>query len=58
MLIVSNFQRLTLQKDASSKSAASKNPAKALREQIAKRAALEFRDGMFGKLFQLLILTV
>jgi 3-oxoacid CoA-transferase len=43
-----NVQRLTLKKAASNKSAAKVNPATAHRERIVRRAALEFKDGMYG----------
>lgn len=43
------IERLTLRKEGP-KSGPSKNPAAALREKIIRRAALEFRDGMYANL--------
>lgn len=43
------LQRLTLRKEKK-KSAASSNPAVAMRERIVRRAALEFKDGMYANL--------
>lgn len=45
------FQRVTVQKlSASAESVVKRNPAAEKRERIVRRAALEFRDGMYGKL--------
>ncbi|CAL4148446.1 unnamed protein product, partial [Meganyctiphanes norvegica] len=43
------IERLTLRKQKS-KSAAASNPAVAMRERIVRRAALEFKDGMYANL--------
>lgn len=43
------IERLTLRKEKK-KSAASSNPAVAMRERIVRRAALEFKDGMYANL--------
>lgn len=46
---ISPFQRLTLKKGSSAgKSATASSPAHLMRERIVRRAALEFKDGMFG----------
>ncbi|CAB3371614.1 Hypothetical predicted protein [Cloeon dipterum] len=44
------IERLTLKKAAGSKSSAKSNPATAHRERIVRRAALEFKDGMYANL--------
>ena len=45
------WQKVTLKKAASTgKSATSSSPAHLMRERIVRRAALEFKDGMFGTL--------
>ncbi|XP_069956274.1 succinyl-CoA:3-ketoacid coenzyme A transferase 1, mitochondrial [Cherax quadricarinatus] len=43
------IERLTLRKEKK-KSAAASNPAVAMRERIVRRAALEFKDGMYANL--------
>lgn len=42
------IERLTLQRDQSAEKA-EKSKADKVRETIARRAALEFKDGMYGK---------
>lgn len=43
------LQKLTVKKGTSAgKSAAATSPAHLMRERIVRRAALEFKDGMFG----------
>lgn len=44
------IERLTIRKAGSSKTIASKNPAALMREQIVRRAACEFKDGMYVNL--------
>ncbi|KAF4517622.1 hypothetical protein B566_EDAN002853 [Ephemera danica] len=44
------IERLTLRKPAGAKSAARNNPAASHRERIVRRAALEFKDGMYANL--------
>lgn len=44
----SNFQRLTVRKREVEKEVGELSPREILRERIAKRAALEFNDGMYG----------
>ncbi|MPC44543.1 Succinyl-CoA:3-ketoacid coenzyme A transferase 1, mitochondrial [Portunus trituberculatus] len=44
------IERLTLKKKKSSVSAATQNPAIAMRERIVRRAALEFKHGMYANL--------
>ena len=46
-VITFKLQRLTLSKDDSEESA-KLTPAQEMRNRIIKRAALEFKDGMFG----------
>lgn len=47
------IEKVTVQKLSDSKdSIIKKNPAADRRERIARRAALEFKDGMYGILFQ------
>lgn len=44
------FQRVTVQKVSdSTDSVVKRNPAAETRERIIRRAALEFKDGMYGK---------
>ena len=46
---LSFLQKLTVKKGTSAgKSAAATSPAHLMRERIVRRAALEFKDGMFG----------
>jgi 3-oxoacid CoA-transferase len=44
------IEKRTITKPASSQSKSSSNPAKLVREKIARRAALEFKDGMYANL--------
>ncbi|XP_071445441.1 succinyl-CoA:3-ketoacid coenzyme A transferase 1, mitochondrial [Hetaerina americana] len=44
------IERLTLKKKKRASSAATTNPMAALRERIVRRAAMEFRDGMYANL--------
>lgn len=44
------IERLTLKKERKGVSAAASNPAMAMRERIVRRAALEFRHGMYANL--------
>lgn len=44
------IQRLTLRKDKKESSAVTSNPAVAMRERIVRRAAVEFKDGMYANL--------
>lgn len=51
-LFEKKIEKLTVQKLSDSKdSIIKKNPAAERRERIARRAALEFRNGMYGILF-------
>ncbi|KAK3852477.1 hypothetical protein Pcinc_040941 [Petrolisthes cinctipes] len=44
------IERLTLKKEKKGSSAADSNPAMAMRERIVRRAAVEFKDGMYANL--------
>lgn len=40
---------MTVRKELSTSSVVKTSPAAQMRERIARRAALEFKDGMYGK---------
>lgn len=50
MHFLCTLQRLTLKKERKESSAAASNPAVAMRERIVRRAAMEFKDGMYANL--------
>lgn len=52
------LQRLTVRKDDSCKPVVKTNPAFEKRERIIRRAALEFKDGMYGILLIFLLLKL
>lgn len=48
-MVLFNSQRLVTRKESSAATSVLKNnPAYQMRERIVKRAALEFKDGMYG----------